>query len=157
MRRVALGIIGLFLLVGGLGLALAGVDAPWANLTVGVLIKTGAVTLLFWLAYHQLVRLFEVVPPWIFGAGLIGLGIVVAAPRSLFVVLCVFAALVALHVVGMLLAPFAARQRGNSAKRPATGASRNLGAKRKAKLKTEVPDLKSQRSNFKSQIPNQRS
>src|SRR5690242_4140243 len=105
MRRIALGIIGLLLLAGGIALALARIEAGWSNFAVGVLIKTGAVTLLFWLAYHQVTRLFEVVPPWMIGVALLGVVAIIAYPKSLLLVLGLFAALLVLHVAGMFLTP----------------------------------------------------
>src|SRR5688572_22758752 len=119
MRRAALGIIGLLLLAGGVALHLAQIEAGWSNLAVGVLVKTGAVTLLFWLAYRQLVRLFEVVPPWMMGAGLLGLVTVIVYPKSLLVVLGLFAAMLVLHFSGMFLKPFGGKKHRTGAKRAA--------------------------------------
>jgi hypothetical protein len=130
MRRAALGIIGLLLVAGGIALPFAGVEAGWSNFGTGVLIKTGAVTLLIWLAYHQVLRLFEMVPPWMLGAGLVGVGAIIAYPKSAIVVLGLFAALVALHFAGMFLAPFAGKKRAS-------------GTKRRTDLKSEIPRQKS--------------
>ena len=118
MRRAALGIIGLLLLGGGLALQVAQIQAGWSNMAIGVLIKTGAVTLLFWLAYHQLLRLFEIVPPWMLGAGLLGLGTAIVFPRSILWVLGLFAVILVLHFAGMFLKPFTAKRTGPAPRRP---------------------------------------
>lgn len=140
MRRIALGIIGLLLLTGGIALALARLDASWANFTVGVLIKTGAVILLICLAYQQLVRLFEVVPPWMIGAGLLGGGAIIVYPKSLLVVLGLFAALLVLHFAGMFL-------------KAAPGKKKPRGGKRRASSKSQISDFKSDIPSLKPEIP----
>lgn len=146
MRRIALGIIGVLLVAGGIALWLANIDVGWSNFSSGVLIKTGAVTLLFCLAYHQVVRLFEVVPPWMIGAGLFGLGAIIAIPRpqTVFVVLGLFAAILVLHFAGVVLKPFA-------------GKKGSTKGKRRANLSSQISDIKSDIPNLKSDIPNPKS
>ena len=105
-----------------------------------VMIKTGAVLILFWLAYHQVLRLFEVVPPWMIGIGFVGLGAIIAYPKSLVVVLCLFAALAVLHYAGFLLKPQAEKT-----------------AKGRRTAKSQISNPKSQISNPKSEISNLKS
>ena len=69
MRRAALGIIGLGFMVAGLTLYVAKVEAASSTFSAAIMMKSGAVLLLFCLAYHQVLRLFEVVPPWMIAAG----------------------------------------------------------------------------------------
>lgn len=130
MRRAVLGILGLVLIVGGFALYLAGFETSASGFASGVMVKTGAVLLLFWLAYHQVLRLFEVVPPWMIGAALVGMGVLIAFPRSWVVVLCVFAALIALHVAGLFLNPDAKRQARPRTKSPIANPNSQRGARR---------------------------
>lgn len=119
MRRALLGFIGVLLVAGGIVLPFAGFDAGWSNFGAGVLVKAGAVTLLFWLAYHQVLRMFQVVPPWMIGAGLVGLAAIIAHPKSLLLVLALFAGLLVLHFAGMFLTPFLTKKSANRTKRRA--------------------------------------
>jgi hypothetical protein len=126
MRRAALGIIAVFLLGGGIALQIAQLETSWAGFAAGVLMKTGGVLLLFWLAYHQVLRLFEIVPPWIIGAGFVALGAIIAFPRHALIALGLFAALLVLHFAGFLIKPLAAKRQA------------------KGKPRSQVPNSKSQ-------------
>jgi energy-converting hydrogenase Eha subunit F len=102
MRRVALGIIAFSLFGGGLALYLSGAETVFWS---AVMMRSGAVLIVLWLAYHQVLQLFQIVPPWMIVAALAGVGAVIAYPKSLLVVLCLLGALVGLHAVGRYLKP----------------------------------------------------
>lgn len=151
MRRALLGIIGVLLVVGGIALPFAGFDASWTSFGAGVLVKTGAVTLLFWLAYHQVLRLFEVVPPWMMGAAVVGVIAIIAHPKSLLLVLALFAGLLVLHFAGMFLTPFLGKTRKASVKRP------GVFKGQLPNFKSQISDFRSETSNLKSEIGNHKS
>lgn len=81
MRRHAIGIIALVLLLGAVVLSIWRPQGAGNNFTLGALVRVGAVMAVLWLAYPDVKRL----PPWIWATFPVLLMILAVRPRWLVV------------------------------------------------------------------------
>lgn len=87
IRRHALGILGLMLLIGGIFFAF-GWSAPSSTQSAsGSMIKIGLVLGALWLAWPQVDRFLAKTPAWLLATSLIGIILIVVRPITALIVL----------------------------------------------------------------------
>ena len=102
MHRMLIGIIALALLVTAAVLYAQGLAEKHVLVLSGCL-RMGLVLGAIWLAYDQVRDIARKTPPWVAGAILICLLVVVVRPRAIFAVGPLLAGALALHYLGRLL------------------------------------------------------
>ena len=114
MRRHALGIIGLVLIVTGLFILFRyGWDSGQTSFVGSVCMRIGIILGLLWLALPQLTDLFTRWPLWVMGSFAMGIMVLAVRPKLFVVVGPILASIAVLQFVGLLFKPPSTANRSN--------------------------------------------
>jgi hypothetical protein len=106
MRRHALGIISILMLVaGGFALFYFGVDDSQSSMAASICLRAGLVLGAIWLAFPQILQVLARVPPWLVACILLSVMAVIARPKTIILVAPLLAALAVMQFVTWLFKP----------------------------------------------------
>jgi hypothetical protein len=118
VRRHGFGIFGL-LFLGALGVIVFGYGlSDETQFVASICMRVGLVLCAIWLAYPQLEKITQRVPPWMLGCILLGMLVVVVRPRMILYLAPVLAAIAVLQFVGWLFKPLPQPKRPKRHQRP---------------------------------------
>jgi hypothetical protein len=83
-----------------------------------ICVRVGLVLCAIWLAYPQLEKITQRVPPWMLGCIVLGMLIIIVRPRMVIYLAPVLAAIAVLQFVGWLFKPLPQQKRSKRSQQP---------------------------------------